>query len=67
MRKVFPESYDFFPQTWLLPAESGELLKQFNTRPKTTVTGNVANGYNRFGAPPILKDTNPAEKYTFSI
>lgn len=31
MQKEFPESYDFFPQTWLLPAEGGDLMRQFKS------------------------------------
>ena len=29
MRKNFPNEYDFFPQTWLLPAEMGDFRSQF--------------------------------------
>lgn len=29
LAKYFPNDYDFFPQTWLLPAEFGEFRKQF--------------------------------------
>ena len=30
MEKFFPEDYNFFPQTWLLPAEFGEFRKNFD-------------------------------------
>ena len=30
MKKSFPENYDFFPQTYLLPAEYSEFRAQFN-------------------------------------
>jgi hypothetical protein len=29
LRKVFPENYKFFPKTWILPADMGDLSKQF--------------------------------------
>ena len=32
MKKAFPEYYNFFPKTWLLPAESGKIMKQFNKK-----------------------------------
>lgn len=30
MMKQFPDDYDFFPQTWLLPAESSDFRNQFS-------------------------------------
>ena len=36
MRKAFPEAYDFFPQTWLLPAEFGDFKSQFNKKGNKT-------------------------------
>jgi len=36
LRKMFPQDYDFYPQTWVLPAEHGD-LKTFSLRnPRTT-------------------------------
>jgi len=29
MLRFFPEEYDFFPQTWLLPSEALEFRNQF--------------------------------------
>jgi tubulin polyglutamylase TTLL6/13 len=29
MKKAFPEEYNFFPQTWLLPQDAGEFRAQF--------------------------------------
>ena len=29
MRKIFPENYDFYPQTWSLPSESADIINQF--------------------------------------
>jgi tubulin polyglutamylase TTLL6/13 len=28
LRKLFPQEYDFYPQTWVLPAEHGDALKR---------------------------------------
>lgn len=39
MLKKFPEDYEFYPQTWLLPAEYGDFRKQFkenNTKGRKT-------------------------------
>jgi tubulin polyglutamylase TTLL6/13 len=29
MQSRFPDDYNFFPRTWLLPAEYGDFKKQF--------------------------------------
>ncbi len=29
MQKEFPDSYDFFPKTWMLPSEMGEFKNHF--------------------------------------
>lgn len=34
MLQRFPESYKFFPKTWLLPAEYGDFRKQFKAETK---------------------------------
>ena len=41
MRKEFPEEYNFFPLTWSVPAEFGELALYFNSQAddKTTYIG----------------------------
>ena len=36
MRKEFPDSYSFFPPTWLLPAEYGDFKNQFSKIKKKT-------------------------------
>jgi len=36
MKKAFPESYKFFPQTFLLPSEYGEFKMQFTDKKKKT-------------------------------
>jgi tubulin polyglutamylase TTLL6/13 len=30
MKKVYPEFYNYFPETWLLPTEAPDLLNKFN-------------------------------------
>ena len=38
LRKAFPDSYGFFPKTWILPADKGDLVAQFKDRkPKTFI------------------------------
>lgn len=32
MLKKFPSQYNFFPKTWLLPADNSEFSKQFNNK-----------------------------------
>ena len=32
MHKKFPEYYNFFPKTYILPADNSEFLKQFNNK-----------------------------------
>ena len=32
MKKVLPEWFNFFPQTWLLPLEKNDLMNQFRVR-----------------------------------
>jgi tubulin polyglutamylase TTLL6/13 len=32
MNKHFPQLFQFFPKTWLLPADNSEFLKQFNQK-----------------------------------
>lgn len=34
MRKYFPEEYNFFPLTWMLPSEYSELRLYFESKPK---------------------------------
>lgn len=34
MRKQFPNEYKFFPQTWLLPSDYGELRQLFEGKKK---------------------------------
>jgi tubulin polyglutamylase TTLL6/13 len=29
MKKIFPNKYNFFPRTWLLPMEASEFRNQF--------------------------------------
>ena len=36
MRKAFPTYFEFFPQTWVLPAEFGEFKAQFNKKGNKT-------------------------------
>lgn len=44
MRKAFPDSYKFFPQTWLLPAEFGDFRSQFSKkRTKTFIVKPAAS------------------------
>lgn len=38
LRKAFPDNYQFFPKTWILPADRADLLAQFKDRkPKTFI------------------------------
>ena len=38
LRKAFPDYYQFFPKTWILPADRADLLAQFKDRkPKTFI------------------------------
>ena len=38
MRKKFPDHYNFFPYTWLLPADMAEFKQQFvKGKPKTFI------------------------------
>lgn len=38
LRKQFPDNYQFFPKTWILPADRADLLAQFKDRkPKTFI------------------------------
>lgn len=32
MLKHFPKEYNFFPQTWMLPAEYSDFKKNFNRK-----------------------------------
>jgi len=32
IRRKFPKSYNFYPQTWLLPSEGADFSKQFLVR-----------------------------------
>ncbi len=32
MNKKFANLYNFFPKTWLLPADNSEFFKQFNNK-----------------------------------
>ena len=34
MQNIYPEDYNFMPQTWLLPAEFGEFKRQFGDQTK---------------------------------
>jgi tubulin polyglutamylase TTLL6/13 len=34
MRKAFPEDFDFFPLTWMLPAEYNEFRLYYESKPK---------------------------------
>ena len=34
LRKVFPKDFNFFPKTWLIPAEYSDLATQFNSKKK---------------------------------
>lgn len=44
MQKLFESEYDFFPKTWILPADSSDLRNQFNTKKqKTFIVKPVAN------------------------
>lgn len=36
MKKVFPEHYNFFPKTWLLPGDSKDFKNQFNSKKAKT-------------------------------
>ena len=36
LQKTFPEDYNFFPKTWLLPAEFSDFIRQFNQPVKGT-------------------------------
>lgn len=36
LRKIHPEAYDFFPRTWLIPAELGDFRNQFGKKPAKT-------------------------------
>jgi tubulin polyglutamylase TTLL6/13 len=36
LRKLFPQEYDFYPQTWVLPAEHGDLKTYSLRNPRTT-------------------------------
>ena len=36
MTKLFPQEYNFFPPTWLLPAEGGDFRAQFNKKKAKT-------------------------------
>lgn len=37
IRKVFPKDYNFFPRTWLIPAEYSDLVMQFNGKKQNKV------------------------------
>eukprot|EP00826_Nyctotherus_ovalis_P036759 TRINITY_DN3287_c0_g3_i5.p1 TRINITY_DN3287_c0_g3~~TRINITY_DN3287_c0_g3_i5.p1 ORF type:complete len:587 (+),score=116.04 TRINITY_DN3287_c0_g3_i5:139-1899(+) len=37
MRRMYPEEYDFFPSSWVLPVEWGEFRRQFNGKNKTFI------------------------------
>lgn len=34
MHKKFPDDYNFFPKTWVLPSEFGEFRKEFDNLQK---------------------------------
>jgi tubulin polyglutamylase TTLL6/13 len=36
LRKLFPDAYDFFPRTWLIPAELGDFRAQIGKKPAKT-------------------------------
>lgn len=37
MQKKFPNYYNFFPKTWIVPAERGELIKIYGDKKKTFI------------------------------
>ena len=38
LRKEYPDHYSFYPKTWILPADKGDLISQFKDRkPKTFI------------------------------
>lgn len=44
MQKVFPNEYNFFPKTWILPSDANDLKSQFNfKKAKTFIVKPVAN------------------------
>lgn len=71
MQRVMPAEYNFFPQTWLLPAEYGEFKKQFPDnmkRRKTTRETFIAKPEASCQGRGIfltksLDDFNPTEHY----
>ena len=71
MQRVLPDEYNFFPQTWLLPAEYGDFKKQFpeglkrrkNTR-KTFIAKPEASCQGKgIFLTRSLDDFNPTEHY----
>jgi len=48
MRKIYPEDYEFFPSTWILPFEWADFKRQFNGKNKTFIvkpgTGSQGKG-----------------------
>ena len=32
MSKQFPDMYNFFPKTYIIPADNSEFIKQFNNK-----------------------------------
>jgi len=32
LQKIFPNDYDFFPKTWILPSDSKSFKEQFNNK-----------------------------------
>lgn len=34
LKKMFPEHYKFFPQTWILPADFNDFKQQFDKKQK---------------------------------
>ena len=65
MKKYFPEDYDFFPPTWMLPSDYKDFKAQFNAkRAKTFIVKPEASCQGKgIFLTRSLNDIDPNEHY----
>jgi tubulin polyglutamylase TTLL6/13 len=53
MKKIFPDDYNFFPKTWILPSEMTDFKNQFSTQNGGTGLKTKKGGHKIFIVKPV--------------